>query len=600
MIKKIRIQNFEGIADGISLCVGTKCTFLLGGNGQGKTSILDAIRYVLTETVYSGISKKQDLKSALHEGTRGAWVELIGPIKIKRSLTNTTRTGPSPSQVAAQLGIDDIEKISVALNPDVWWYAPDKDKQKLLQRLCNLNMNAEEIKKEFEKESLWQEDIASPVVEEIAVKGWEAGYQLAYQLRREAGQKAKAIASNLPEAQEMIAIGHKEWPIATLVEADNAVPYTTRIQEVDGEVQKVSREIGRFVGRKDVDEEKKKAALQKLQTELSQLPDSPATKILELEKEKASWEEKHKANIKDYEALLEATKIQIEKNKKEWVSPLACPIPDKSHVKRCPAIQPDWSSQEKELDEIEEKIKKEKAKKYPKEDLLGQLKKKEEIKTKMAKMLTPRDKGEKEENLAEISELKKQEQKLKAKKEVYTLAKVAVERWRQVQEIRDNAQKKIKAETDKRANYDRLVKALSPEALPSKVLKRKIGPVQEFFAEAVKKLNLQLSLSDDGLVESVTGRPIWSLSGSEQSRIKMVIAALFAKFSGLGFFLMDEINLSVQEVGRTVQEWLMNSGVQAIVAASSNIKPKIKQLPEGVVAYWVEDGKIESLCSPEK
>ncbi len=141
-----------------------------------------------------------------------------------------------------------------------------------------------------------------------------------------------------------------------------------------------------------------------------------------------------------------------------------------------------------------------------------------------------------------------------------------------------------------------IAEQLGPNGIPSQILSEAIGPMNELLADMSARAGWpQASINTDIEIECA-GRLRGLLSESEQWRVDTLLAVAVAKLSGLGFVLLDRFD--VLEPASRPQALKLLIGAtrdgtlnQAFMAGT--MKAPMDKLPPGVQQVWIEDGIIE-------
>lgn len=188
-----------------------------------------------------------------------------------------------------------------------------------------------------------------------------------------------------------------------------------------------------------------------------------------------------------------------------------------------------------------------------------------------------------------IAELRQQRDAARAKHEALSEAfKAVAER----QQVIDNA-----------AEYHAEVQAwvmiadqLAPTGIPSQILAEAIGPVNELLASLSARAGWdQASISTDIEIE-YAGRLYGLLSESEKWRADTLLAVAIAKLSGLGFVALDRFDVLEPASRPQALKLLIGStrdGTLQQAFMAGTMKAPMAKLPPGVQQVWVEGGVIE-------
>lgn len=619
-INKVKIKGFKRIKKAeVELSPGAN--LFLGHNEMGKSSLEDAIIYALTDSIQG--QSKGAFVEAVNDQCKTASVTITGqagtsPFNIKRTLAKTNRSGPSPVQVGAQLDVDP-HILSACLNANYYFdLSPDYQK-KLIIKALGLKPTlrdayvalgqagyAKNVCQEF-----WNEEL----IKEIEHFGWDAGYNMAYDLRREAGREIKILENNRPQLIEQVSMDGKPVPMGKIYLVHKKKPLPEQKKDYETKFGDLHKELG---GIETLSESAKKEAeedLKECRVEKDKLTETTEswTKIdsAELTKLRAAtlpFEDIKAKDIATLEKLIEDAEDILAKNKRKWKSDLECPIPDKSGHTMCPAVQPNWSEQQKEIDVIKTRIKTIEEIEFPDQERLDDLLRKED---------EHRDcqgrTGELNEHIQELEEKLERDKpemaekrtkieatiaNIKKKLEHLEIAQQAIDWNLKTQKTLNTTQAKIDEATAKHEHYDELCKLLAPDGIPGELVSEKLGVLNARLKEHSEMMGVEILFLDDLSLVQGDKKQLWTLGGAETSRVKMAVAEAISHVTGVGLLLLDELNISVAADSARVRSWLVDIGktTQIIAAAATNAlgPPNVpKNAP--VQMFWVEDGNITKL-----
>jgi exonuclease SbcC len=615
-IDKLTIKGFKKLKKAeVELSSGAN--LFLGHNETGKTSLQDAIIYALTDSIQG--QSKGAFVEAINDQCKTTSVTITGqaktsPFNIKRTLAKTNRSGPSPIQVGAQLGVDP-HILSACLNANYYFDLSPGDQKKLIIKALGLKptrkdaVNALARVGEFAGES-WNETI----IQEIEDLGWDAGYNEAYKLRREASQEIKTLKGDQPQLITQVAMGGKDIPIDAIMATHEKTPLADQEKKHKTRLKQLHEELGGIKALSEADKKEAEGQLSEYQAEKARIEEQPkwtgedSAKAKQLKIAKKKFDAKIKEDVTALESLIEDAEKLLAENKENWVSTLTCPIPGESGYTRCPAVEPDWLDQQREIDDLVTKIRTVEERNFPKQDIWDALSEKastckdniahREILEKDIKELEEKlenaapEAGEKKEAL-EVS-IEALEEKLNH----LSLAQSAIT-WNQAtQETLDTTQAKIEEAETKREHYDKLCTLLAPDGIPGELVSEKLGVLNARLQEHSEMMGVSIQFLDDLSLVQGDKKQLWTLGGAETSRVRMAVAEALSFVTGVGLLLLDELNVSVAADSARVRKWLVDIGqtTQIVAAAATNATepPRVpKDSPCRI--FWVEDGSIKRL-----
>lgn len=618
-IDKIIIKGFKKIKKAkVELSPGAN--LFLGHNEEGKTSLEDAIIYALTDSIQG--QPKGAFIEAVNDQCKTASVVISGqaetePFQIKRTLASTNRSGPSPVQVGAQLGVDP-HILSACLDSAYYFDLDPAYQKKLIIKALGLKPTETDAMNAFEergyadndREKSWNEDI----IEEIGTLGWDAGYNMAYNLRREAGQTIKALKGDQPKLITQVAMGGKDVPIDAIMATHKEKPLADQEEKHKTRLKQLHEELGGIKALSKADKEEAEKQLSEYQAEKVRIEEQPkwtgedSAKAKQLKIAKKKFDAKVKEDIAALESLIENAEKLLAKNKENWKSDLKCPISDKSGHEMCPAVEPDWSQQQKEIDGLVTKIQAVEEKNFPEQDIWDALSEKASAcKDNIAHREIPekdiKELEEKLENAAPETGERKEAleisiEAIEEKVEHLRLGQSAIT-WNQAtQKTLDTTQAKIEEAEAKREHYDELCKLLAPDGIPGELVSEKLGALNARLKKHEEMMGVSIQFLDDLSLVQADKKQLWTLGGAETSRVKMAVAEAISYVTGVGLLLLDELNISVAADSARVRAWLIDIGktTQIVAAAATNAAgPPTVPKNSPVRMFWAEGGCIRKL-----
>ena len=618
-IDEIKIRGFKKLKKAeVKLSPGAN--LFLGHNEEGKTSLEDAIIYALTDNIQE--QPKGAFIEAVNDQCKTASVTITGqaetgPFNIKRTLAKTNRSGPSPIQVGAQLSVDP-HILSACLSTNYYFDLPAAYQKKLIIRALGLKPT---LKDAFialhEKgcarnvcQELWNEEI----IKEIEHFGWDAGYNMAYDLRREAGQAIKTLKGEQPKLVTQITMENRQIPMDAIMATHKKEPLEKQEAKHKKRLKQLYKELGGIKALSKADKEEAEKQLKEYQTEKARIEEQPkwtgedSAKAKQLKTAKKKFDTKNKEDVATLEGLIETAEKFLAEHKEKWESDLECPIPGKSGHDMCPAIEPDWSEQQKEVDDLVTKIRTVEERNFPEQDMWDALSEKASIcKDNIAQReILEKDIKELEETLEnaapEAGEKKEAlEISIEALEEKVEHLKVAQSTivWNQAtQKTLDATQVRIEQTEVKHEHYDELCALLAPGGIPGELVSEKLGTLNARLKEHAEMMGVSIQFLDDLTLIQTDKKQLWTLGGAETSRVRMAVAEALSYITGVGLLLLDELNVSVAQDSTRVRNWLVKIGqTTQIVAAAATNAPGPPSVPKNspVRMFWVEDGSIKRL-----
>ncbi len=136
-LEAIAIQNFLGLFD-LRHRLTSRFLLVAGGNGMGKSSLLDGIRFALSGTVPRGVNARGASRNALiTEGAAAGYVEVtVDGFTQRRAIGSGNTTGDA---LPAILGMD------VALDPPRFASMPEDGRRRFLFELMDVKSDRETV-----------------------------------------------------------------------------------------------------------------------------------------------------------------------------------------------------------------------------------------------------------------------------------------------------------------------------------------------------------------------------------------------------------------------------------------------------------------------
>jgi len=618
-INNVKIKGFKRIR-AAEIELSSKCNLFLGHNETGKTSLLDATIYALTDSI-QGQSKGAFIE-AINDQCKTASVTITGqagtsPFNIKRTLAKTNRSGPSPVQIGAQLGVDP-HILSACLSANYYFDLDPAHQKKLIIKALGLKPTLKDafiaLYEKGYAENVCQELWNEEVIKEIDHLGWDAGYSIAYNSRREAGQRIKALEGDKPKLITQVALGNTQVLMDTIMATHKKKPLEKQEATHKKRLKELYKELGGIKALSDADKKEAEKQLSEYQTEKAELAKAEkwtkedTAEATELKEAKKKFDTKVKEDVAALENLLATTEDLLAENKKNWKSNLACPIPGASGHKMCPAIEPDWSEQQKEIDKISERIKAVEEKEFPEQEKWDDLSKKA-----AGCMKTKDDIADLEKEIKEIEEkLENAAPEAGEKKEALEISIEAIEEkvkylkiaqsaitWNQATKATlDATRAKIEETETRREHYNALCTLLAPDGIPGELVAEKLGTLNARLKEHAPMMGVDILFLDDLSLVQADKKQLWTLGGAETSRVRMAVAEAISHVTGVGLLLLDELNISVAADSTRVRKWLVDIGqtTQVVAAAATNAAGP-PSVPENspIRIFWVEGGYIKRL-----
>lgn len=610
-IEKVTIKGFKRIEQA-EADLSPHTNLFLGHNETGKTSLQDAIIYALTDEIHG--QAKKNFAEIINDRGKTASITVTGTtgskaFTIRRTLSKTSRTGPSPIQIGAQLNVEpDI--LSACLNANYYFELSADQQKKLLTKTLGLNPTEQEAA-DILAEKGHASDLNTEIIQEIGASGWDDGYKLAYTLRREAGQTTKVLLDNQPQLITQVNMGNQKVSIDTIMETDKKKPLAEQKKKHEASLKKLYEELGGIQALSKAEKDKTEEKLRDCQEDLADLAkqekwtQADTAQTSQIKKAKAKFDTEKTKNIIVLQELKNSSELLLAENKQNWKSNLVCPVAEQSGHKMCPAIEPNWSEQKKEIEKLTERVRAAKEKKFSGQDQWDNLSEKAtECKDNLALSKSlEKDILEFKETLknAQPEAMKRKEdieiaiEQIVQKLENLKIAQTAIT-WNQATQ-KTSAATQIRVQEAKahREHYDILCDLLKPDGIPGELIAQKLGPLNARLAKHAGMIGQSVQFLDDLSLVYGNKKQLWVLGGAEQARVRMAIAEAISHVTKVGLLLMDEVNVSVAQDSTRVQSWMLRVGKDTqILAAAATNSETAPAAPKNspVRIFWVENGEI--------
>jgi len=411
-------------------------------------------------------------------------------------------------------------------------------------------------------------------------------------------------------------MGGRDIPIDAIMATHEKTPLADQEETHKIRLKQLHEELGGIKALSEADKKEAEDQLSICQAEKAELiakkvkwTKADTATATKLKKARDDFETKIEEDIATLENLAETTEDLLAENKKKWKSDLVCPIADESGHKMCPAVEPDWSRQQEEIDGVVARIRTVEERNFPEQKAWDNLSEKAtECKDNIAhtKIVEKEIKvlEEKLENAAPETGEKKEAleisiEALEEKVEHLKIAQSAIT-WNQAtQKTLDATQAKIEEAETKREHYDALCGLLAPDGIPGKLVAEKLGTLNARLKEHSEILGVEIVFAEDLSLMQPKGKPLWVLGGSEQARARMAIAEAISFVTNVKLLLLDECNISVADNAAKVRKWLTgvaSEGTQIVAAAATNeLKPPKVSQNTPMRIFWVSEGNIARL-----
>jgi len=603
-LKALTLRNFASHRT-ITLDLSAYTTFIFGRNAAGKTSVANAVEYVLTG-LCRGVRHKKDVGDLLK--TRGADKGVA--VMLTTDVNEFARS--SGTSTKSLTTFPDL-LISAACDP-MLLARLDADKRQGLFRDCfagsgrTVGQVLREACPELAQLDAWEEILGLPASEvEKAEKEAVAGRRAA---KRAAEQPAKA--PEMPPAKVEIqgrtidvsqqSVEKVRSKLQTLqkqaqVLASKGTMLSDTPETIEGKLAKAKETHDNAVRKRSaMIEEQRKAqeAYSQAQGEWSQITSKlnvlrdqlKAMKETSSKLRGAAAQPKTKTGEDGRQLCVLATQQ----------CPVECPVDRSQFADRAKEMETEAGKLSQRVRTGQEKLEAANAKREQaqqerdriiaeKESLAGEI---ATIEAEAAKLRAQLEEAKEAPNIA--SQLDDLNSRIDFGQEL--LAKVA--EYRQAAQAQIAHRKGGERAGDEIAAWDELAKAIG-------------GPVKEAVSEAAESAcidaqlaeawEMDVQISGDGEI-TANGLPIELLSQSEQWRAGLLVTDMLVRQQELGWIFADGLDILEPATRKPFYDWLargQEAGYSSIVATGSRDTPPSTQFPSWCRAYWLEHGSLRPL-----
>ena len=549
-ITEINVQNFLGVPH-FSHQLTEPVMFIAGGNGVGKSSLLEAVRFALTGEHPRGVRTAGDRVRVVTDGASTGFVDIaVDGANIRRAITSAKVAGDMP-QMPEHLGL--------SLDAPRFASMPDIDRRRLLFALAGVKVDARTVKEQLQAlPSVIPESVIDKILPKLA-GGFPAAAAFAKDQAKEERGGWKAITGEVygsKKADDWAAIAEGEAPTAEeIADAGKAVAlHQQRCMDLAECVGRVKAAISE---EQRAEFEAKAAGLTDAEEVLavaSDVYDHAAQEAQNIE-----WAAKgHTGNIQACPCCGEKLKVGAMLAKAtEDDQPKATP----AQVTAAKARAHDAYSA---LQNARRAVSDAKAARSALDNL------------------PPPPSAE---DLKAPAKLEEEQQKLIACRQHLE--------WMQAKD-REHSQAERRTSDARQAHamvqaWSAAEDALSPDGIPSILLSKALDPINQELATVASMAEWQVPVINRDLSLSYGGRPYELVSESEQWRADAVFATVIASLSGSRVLLLDRFDVLEPHARGDALDMLTAITGQyvdtALVAGTLKAKP---DLGEGIDVVWLE------------
>lgn len=588
----IEAQNILGIV-AASVAISTPVTLFAGPNGQGKTSIAEAVRMALGGDIEArGVHLKKDLQALVHESAKSGSVE----VTLDGGLT-TFALVPSGKATPADV-YTPHRALPFVLEPHRFAGLDANERRSMLFNLMGLRITPEEVIKRLEARGV--DKTKALRVGPLMKAGFDAACTEAKRKATEAKGAWRAITG-----ETYGAVKAETWAApAPAHDAAAAKELATELQHADVALEQWQQAIGKAQA-----EEQRRAALR------NKLPvlNEQAGKLERIQNKLAADE----SGLAEWEQRLQATAAEAGQGQRvglvhELGSALAyclSRITVTAPVERDPAEDHAFDTleaYEREHGQIGAAGNPEAQAKLPEvrksRDLMASAVQNGKRDLEAAKKAQDEAKAI-EEELAEVfdaaglAEARTQAEQLKAtraelvkKLDVIKAQKAAA----------DAAEKKTTEAAAHHADvvaWDKIADALAPDGIPGDLLAEALTPFNERLTQSANDAEwLRVGINADMSITTMDGRPYKLLSESEKWRADAMLAEAISHLSGLKLLVLDRFDVLDLKGRADLLAWLeilATEGELETALLFGTLKSIPAGLPACVSAHWIQAGELQ-------
>jgi len=584
-IDRLVCSDFLGLKS-VDVTLPGGVSLFLGANGQGKSSLLDAIRWGLTGKC-RGLKRKNQMGSVVRIGAKRAELKMdvsaapgsVKEFSVERKRTLTVEAGPSASDLESMLGGAESALVS-CLGAWEFLALPDAERSALVMGVFG-GPTEENVSAELTKAGI-SGDLRRWVMAELVKSSFDFPAVHALAVSERVAAKRAAADFSVPSAPVSVSVGGKDMAVSTLLDMDAEKRFSVRESEARAERDRYVSEIAKL---KSSHRNPKKIAQEALDAWVEALGLDFVEELRELREgavERADAVQVAEARIA---ASLEVAGQGVPGSER-------CPCPETSGVERCPvrsgAVDKDLASLRGEvarLQNLDARMASLAAREARYNALRAAVDEAQEVD------------GDRAGDSTRISEMEAKCAELAERAENSRVAKEAVEKAGEAADAVVVAVTKRDLLNHAIARWDAVCKCLEPGGVPAVVSGGGVHALNTRLRAHAPFIGLGVSVSADLSISRDDGLDFSLLSRSEQWRVAAAIAEAISHCSGLRFLCLDEADVLVQEAQGRFLSWLMALAPeydQILVFGSA------KSIPTGAVgglAMWLVDGGcVSPIC----
>ncbi|RQO58001.1 recombinase RecF [Paucibacter sp. KBW04] len=581
----IDVQNVLGVR-AAALAISTPVTLIAGPNGNGKSSLAEAVRMALGGDVAArGVALKKDLQALVNEGAKSGSVE----VQLADGLTAYAML-PSGKTTPADVYVPH-RALAYVLEPSRFASLTANDRRSMLFDLMGLRVTPELVIQRLEAKGV--DKTKAVRVGPLLRAGFDAAHDEAKRKATEAKGAWRALTG-----ETYGAVKAETWA-ASVPAHDEATAKTlaTELQHCEVALEQWQRQIGQLQGAEQrlAQARAKLPALQDQAGKLQRIQD----KLVADESGLAEWEQRLQATTAEAGqgkrvGLVHDLARAVEFLSSNYGGELyehaeALPAYEREHGKLGAAGNPEAQAKLPEVRKSRDLMVSAVA--NGKRDVEAAKRAQAEAEAIQAELDETFDAAGLADARAKADELKAERATLVKKLDGFKALKAQAEA----------AQKKT---TDAAAHHvdvaawDQIAAALAPDGIPGEMLAEALGPFNARLDQSAADTSWPgVHIGADMTVTWLDGRPYKLLSESEKWRADAMLAEAISHLAGLKLLLLDRFDVLDLKGRGDLLCWLDVLAEQHEIDTAL-VLGTLKALPassEFLTAHWIENGVLGQL-----
>ncbi len=593
----IDAQNVMGIS-AVSVALSTPVTLFAGPNGQGKSSLAEAVRMALGGDVKArGVALKKDLAALVHDGAKSGSIEVtLADGLVTFALLPSDKTTPADAYTPHRA-------LPFVLEPHRFAALDANERRSMLFDLMGLMITPAEVSKRLEARGVdkAKAERVGPLL--------KAGFDAACAEAKRKGTEAKG-AWRAITGETYGAVKAEGWAAAVPKhDAAGAKTLATELQHCDIALEQWQQSVGKLQA-----EEQRRASLRAKLPALQELAgrlERVQSKLIADEAGLAEWAQKLSAAVASAGAgprvglvhklayALHEVLHSLAEDDDEGLMEHAEPVVGAGVVLAAyerehgmigatgnPEAQAALPSIRKSRDLMAS------AAENSRRDLEAIQRAKVEIESITAELAEVFDAAGLAEAREQAEALKVTRAELVKKLDLIKAQKAAAEA----------AEKKTSDAAAHHADvvaWDLTAAGLSPDGIPGEMLAEALEPFNQRLAQSANDAEwLRVGINADMAITTLDGRPYKLLSESEKWRTDTMLAEAISHLSGLKLLVLDRVDVLDLKGRADLFAWLevlVDEQELETALLFATLKALPAGLPACVASHWLQDGQVRLL-----